>query len=45
MQKVERCYRDMNVEFNKKEIDRAHYIGKSFIEKKKKFRSTVNKFR
>ena len=28
MQNVERCYRDiMSVEFNKNEIDRAHYIG------------------
>ena len=36
MEKVARCYRDMGIEFNQNEIDRAHYIGKSFIDKKKK---------
>ena len=32
MKKVERCYRDMAIEINQNEIDRAHYIGKSFID-------------
>ena len=36
MEKVARCYRDMGIEFNQNEIDRAHYVGKSFIDKKKK---------
>ena len=33
MEKVEKCYRDMGIEFKQNEIDRAHYIGKSFINK------------
>ena len=36
MEKVEKCYRDMGIEFNENVIDRAHYIGKSFIDKNKK---------
>ena len=36
MEKVERSYRDMVIEFLQNEIDRAHYIGKSFIDNKKK---------
>ena len=36
MERVEKWYRDMGIEFNQNEIDRAHYIGKSFIDKKKK---------
>ena len=27
MEKVERCYRDMGIDFNLNEIDRAHYVG------------------
>ena len=36
MEKAERCCRDMDTEFIQNEIDCAHYIGKSFIDKKKK---------
>ena len=36
MEKVEKCYRDMDIEFNQNEIDRAYYISISFIDKKKK---------
>ena len=28
MKKVEKCCKDMDVEFNENEIDHAHYIGK-----------------
>ena len=28
--------RDMGIEFSRNEIDRAHYIGKPLIDKKKK---------
>ena len=47
MKKVERFYRDMGIEFNQNQIDRAHYIGKSFIYKKEKKRviSVIIKFR
>ena len=47
MEKAERCYRDMSKEFKQNEIDRAHYIGKSYIDKnrKKKVRPIIIKFR
>ena len=47
MKKVERFYRDMGIEFIQNQIDRAHYIGKSFIYKKEKKRviSVIIKFR
>ena len=47
MEKVARCYRDMGIEFNQNEVDRAHYVGKSFIDKKKKknVRSIIIQFR
>ena len=47
MEKIERFYRDMGIEFNQNQIDCAHYIGKSFIYKKEKKRviSVIIKFR
>ena len=35
LKKVEKCYSDMGIEFNQNEIDRAHYIGKPCMDKKK----------
>ena len=44
LKKVEKCYSDMGIEFNQNEIDRAHYIGKRYMNKKKnKVRSTIVK--
>ena len=46
LKKVEKCYSDMGIEFNQIEIDRAHYIGKPYMDKKKnKVRSIIVKFR
>ena len=46
MEKVEEYYSDMGIEFNQNEIDRAHYIGKPYIdEKKNKVQSIMVKFR
>ena len=47
MKKVEKCCKDMDVEFNENEIDRAHYIGKSYVDKmkNKKVRSLIIKFK
>ena len=46
MEKVEKYYSDMGIEFNQNEIDRAHYIGKPYIdEKKNKVQSIMVKFR
>ena len=46
LKKVEKCYSDMGIEFNQNEIDRAHYIGKPYMDKKKnKVRSIIVKFR
>ena len=35
LKKVEKCYSDMGIEFNQNETDRAHYIGKRYMNKKK----------
>ena len=35
LKKVEKCYSDMGIEFNQNEIDRAHYKGKTCMDKKK----------
>ena len=35
LKKVGKCYSDMGIEFNQIEIDRAHYIGKPYMDKKK----------
>ena len=35
MKKVEKCCKDMDVEFNENEIDRAHYSGKPYVDKVK----------
>ena len=44
LEKVEKYYSDMGIEFNQNEIDRAHYIGNSYMNKKKnKVRSTIVK--
>ena len=47
MEKLEKSYRDMGIEFNQNEMDHAHYISKSFIDKKdkRKVRSIITKFR
>ena len=47
MKKMEKCCNDMGVEFNQNEIDRAHYIGKPYMDKKKnkKVRSFIVKFK
>ena len=47
MKKVEKCCKDMDVEFNENEIDRAHYIGKPYVDKvkNKKVRSLIIKFK
>ena len=46
MKKLEKC-KDMDVEFNENEIDRAHYIGKPYVDKVKneKVRSLISKFK
>ena len=46
MKKVEKC-KDADVEFNENEIDRAHYIGKPYVDKvkNKKVRSLIIKFK
>ena len=35
LKKVGKCYSDMGIEFNQIEIDRDHYIGKPYMDKKK----------
>ena len=47
MKKVEKCCSDMGIEFNQNDIDRVHYIGKSYMDKtkNKKVRSLVIKFK
>ena len=46
MQKVEKCYMDMNIPFNPNEIDRAHYIGKKYKDKEnKQVKSIIVRFR
>ena len=47
MKKVEKCCKDMDVEFNENEIDRAHYIGKPYVDKvkNKKVRLLIIKFK
>ena len=35
LNKVEKCYSDMGIEFNQIEIARAHYIDKPYMDKKK----------
>ena len=45
LKKVGKFYSEMGIEFNQNEIDRAHYIGKPYINKKKnKVRSIIVKF-
>ena len=43
MKKVEKCCKDMDVEFNENEIDRVHYIDKPYVDKvkNKKARSLI----
>ena len=45
--KMEKYYVDMGLEFNESETDRAHYIGKPTVDKntKKKCKSTIVKFK
>ena len=47
MEEIEKCYNVMGILFNENEIDRAHDIGKPFLEKepKKKVRSTIVTFK
>ena len=47
MKKVEKCCSDMGIEFNQNEIDRVHYIGKTYMDKtkNKKVRSLIIKFK
>ena len=45
LKRVGKCYSHMGIEFNQNEIDRAHYIGKPYMDKnKKKVRSIIVKF-
>ena len=47
MEEIEKCYNVMGISFNENEIDRAHGIGKPFLDKerKKKVRSIITKFK
>ena len=47
MEELEKCYNVMGIPFNENEIDRAHSIGKPFLdeEQKKKVRSVMAKFK
>ena len=47
MEEIEKCYNVMGIQFNENEIDRAHGIGKTFLDKerKKKVRSIMVKFK
>ena len=47
MEELEKCYNVMGIPFNENEIDRAHYIGKPFLNKKrkKKVRSIIVTFK
>ena len=35
LKKVEKYYSDMGIELNQNEMDRAHYFGKTYMDKKK----------
>ena len=47
MEEIEKCYSVMGIPFNENEIDRAHAIGKPFLDKewKKKVKSIIVKFK
>ena len=47
MEEIEKCYNVMGIPFDENEIDRAHGIGKPFLDKgrKKKVRSIIVKFK
>ena len=47
MEELEKCYNVMGIPFNENEIDRAHGIGKPFLDKerKEKVRSIIVKFK
>ena len=47
MEKLKKCYNVTGIPFNENEIDRAHGIGKPFLdnERKKKVRSIIVKFK
>ena len=47
MNKIEKCYGNMGLEFNESKIDRAHYIGKPNVDKntKTKYKSIIVKFK
>ena len=47
MEEIEKCYNIMGIPFNENQIDRAHGIGKPFLDKerKKKVRSIIVKFK
>ena len=47
MEELEKCYNVMGIPFNENEIDRAHGIGKPFLDKerKKKVRSVIVRFK
>ena len=47
IEEIEKCYNLMGILFNENEIDRAHGIGKPFLDKKrkKKIRSIIVKFK
>ena len=46
MEEIEKCYNVMGILFNENKINRAHCIGKPFLDKepKKKIRSIINRF-
>ena len=46
-EEIEKCYNVIDIPFNENEIDRAHGIGKPFLDKeqKKKVRSAIVKFK
>ena len=47
MEEIEKCYNVMGIAFDENEIDRAHGIGRTFLdeERKKKVRSIIVKFK
>jgi len=45
-EKLKKCYSDMNLTYDSNNIDRAHYIGKEYINKQnKKVKSIIVRFR
>ena len=45
LEEIEKCYNFVGIPFYENEIDRVHGIGKPFLERKKKVRSIIVKFK